>query len=85
MQECLLRDICKFGNGQIMNKDIPDHDKRVAEPIPEDLQYACRFWGEYLQRSVINEELHDPVCKFIFEHLLHWLEVVSLVGMYDSA
>jgi hypothetical protein len=85
MQECLRRDICGFGNGNLMNKDIPDLDKRVAEFIPGDLRYACSFWGEYLQRSVIDEELYDLVRKFIFEHLLHWLEVMSLVGMYDPA
>ena len=68
-----------------MNKDIPDLDKRVAEFIPGDLRYACSFWGEYLQRSVIDEGLYDLVRKFIFEHLLHWLEVMSLIGMYDPA
>jgi NACHT domain len=85
MQECLRRDICSLGTGQTMNKDIPDLDKWLAQSIPEYLQYACRYWAEYLQRSVIDEELYVLLREFISKHLLHWLEVMSLMGIYNDA
>jgi hypothetical protein len=84
MQECLQRDICQLGIGPIMNHDIPDFEKCITESIPGDMQYACRFWAEHLHRCVIDEELYALVHRFIFEHLLHWFEVMSLMGMYDN-
>jgi hypothetical protein len=84
MCECLRRDICRLDAGSIMNADIPNLGKCLAEYIPGDLEYACCFWAEHLCRSVINEELYALVRTFISQHLLHWFEVMSLLGKHND-
>lgn len=80
----LRRDICKLGNAPIMNSVIEQH--HITGGIPADLRYACQFWAEHLQRFHGNR--NEPlklVEEFLFEHLLHWLEVLSLLGVFDRA
>jgi hypothetical protein len=58
---------------------------RIAMHIPVDLQYACRFWVNHLiQLPVCDKEVYRSLRKFVFEHLLHWIEVMSLIGAFDS-
>ena len=83
MQGCLQRDICRVGHGPIMNADINNLDARVAEYIPDDLQYACRFWAHHVGKSATDSQLYESVRTSIFDHLLHWFEVLSLVNEFD--
>lgn len=85
MQECLRRDICHVGTVPMMNEDISDLHQRLAHYVPKDLQYACRFWAEHLYRSAIDDELYFLVREFIFQNLLHWFEVMSLIGFHDAS
>jgi len=79
----LRKDIC---NLQEPGKLADEIDKAIiARCIPSDLNYACHYWVYHLQRSRqhITDELAilsdgGVVHKFLQEHLLHWLEVLSL-------
>jgi hypothetical protein len=85
MQECLRRDICRVGHGPMMTSAPSDLNTRIATYIPVDLQYACRFWAHHLiQLHVGNEEVYGSLRKFVFEHLIHWVEVLSLINAFDS-
>jgi hypothetical protein len=86
MSRSLHRDMCHMGRIPLMNADILDLDDRLSRYIPEDLQYACRFWAEHLYKSPIDDsELYEMVRVFMFDHLLHWLEVLSLLCVLDGA
>ena len=78
MSDYLRRDICSLkvpgapscgGSGD-----------SVQHCLPAELQYACRYWVEHLLKS--NLELHDDdqIHIFLRQHLLHWLETLSLMG-----
>ena len=52
----------------------------VEQCLPADLQYACRYWVQHLQRSRARLFDNSQVHTFLREHLLHWLEALSLIG-----
>jgi hypothetical protein len=49
---------------------------QVKQCISPDVQYACLYWIQHLQKS--SEQLHDSdqVHKFLQVHSLYWLEVL---------
>jgi hypothetical protein len=44
------------------------------------MQYACRYWVEHLERSQQSIADGDASHVFLQTHLLHWLEVMGLIG-----
>ncbi|KAH7308004.1 hypothetical protein B0I35DRAFT_101677 [Stachybotrys elegans] len=50
----------------------------IREKIPVDLEYACLYWVHHFVRS--KRCLDDDDCAFLYEHFLHWLEALSLLG-----
>jgi len=84
----LRRDICDIHDPRKFNNEIdnPPLGERVDQHIPSSLRYACRFWAFHLPR--IYEpygELNELLKDFFFTHLLHWFEVMSLLGMVRDA
>lgn len=57
------------------------------DKISEELIYACLHWAIHLSKAGIHQKatLVDQLKSFAFEHLLHWMEVLSLTGKLDSA
>jgi hypothetical protein len=50
------------------------------ECLPEDVSYACLFWIDHI--CVIKEDLTqvvDRLCGFLYRHLLHWFEAMSIL------
>ncbi|EDR00246.1 uncharacterized protein LACBIDRAFT_314645 [Laccaria bicolor S238N-H82] len=72
----------------ILNKDIPnlmDHIKNVKSTA---LAHASHFWAIYLQRysdKTLEEEILVQMEIFLMNHLLHWLEIMSLMGAVNHA
>ncbi|EEA23686.1 hypothetical protein TMatcc_006767 [Talaromyces marneffei ATCC 18224] len=68
--------------------NLPDHgtlraeiDSRIiANYLPPEVQYACRFWVYHLVESQAGINDNDPVHVFLQDHFLHWLESLSLIG-----
>jgi hypothetical protein len=52
----------------------------LNESLPEDVSYACEFWIDHI--CVIEKDL-GPVIEwlhvFLFQHLLHWFEAMSIL------
>jgi hypothetical protein len=87
MNSCLTYNICGINKPGIANQDVQD---RVQETVTEALRYACRYWVAHListDPALIAErpELPEALRLFCQEHLLHWTEVVSLVGQVPAA
>jgi energy-coupling factor transporter ATP-binding protein EcfA2 len=84
MRAFLKRDICSFNSPTKLNRDIEDLEARIRAHFPRDFQYACRFWAEHLADAPHNDqELLLEVRNFVFQHFLHWLEVMSLLNAID--
>ncbi|OCH90173.1 WD40 repeat-like protein [Obba rivulosa] len=80
MRDLLQHDICDLQDPSKLNSDIPDIDARVARSIPTDLRYACRFWASHLsQVGSTQTSVGSSAREFLSQHLLHWLEVMSLL------
>ncbi len=79
----LKRDICGLRAPGVLASEV---DKSCVEQcLPADLQYACRYWVQHLQRSEARLYDNDHVHKFLQKHFLHWLEALNLIGkMSDS-
>ena len=85
MLKCLRQDLCRIGVKPKVNQHVPDLDKRINEFIPEELRYACKFWAIHLSQSPVGDShLYDRVHKFAYDHLVHWLEALSLMCMMDG-
>ncbi|KIL56410.1 hypothetical protein M378DRAFT_17102 [Amanita muscaria Koide BX008] len=61
-------------------------DEQIQETIPRQLQYACAYWVNHLEVANMEDEaLMNGLERFACEHMLYWLEVLSLIGKLDSA
>ncbi|KAJ7435581.1 hypothetical protein B0H11DRAFT_2257037 [Mycena galericulata] len=72
--------ICGLETSYRINRDIPDLESLIAENIPHHLLYACRFWGDHLERVAFSHDLAEKVQSLFHEKILFWLEVLSLTG-----
>jgi hypothetical protein len=83
MSEKLRRDICSLHLPGALAEDV--EDDQIERCLPSELQYACRYWVQHLQKSGLH--LHDdgPVHIFMQEHWLHWLEALSLMRKISEA
>jgi hypothetical protein len=80
MNNLLRFNICHLESSYIRNHDITDLATRVKENIPEHLSYACRHFADHLSGLKNDGSLQAPVKEFLYEKLLFWLEVLSLLG-----
>jgi NACHT domain len=80
MKRSLKRDICEIRDPTRMNDEIGDLSNRTGEYLPGDLQYACRYWAMHLSQCSSIGFLFNLLRNFVFGSVLHWLEVLSLIG-----
>jgi hypothetical protein len=56
--------------------------------IVDEVAYACMHWATHLSKagdSNTNEFLLEMLGNFAYQHLLHWIEVLSLIGKLEMA
>jgi len=77
MSDSLKQDILGIDKPGALMTDI--ETSHVEQRLPPEVQYACLYWIQHLQKS--DAQLHDDnqVHQFLQEHLLHWLEALSLM------
>ena len=78
MSETLRRDICGLQRPGTVLSEIGSG--LIGRCIPLHTQYACCYWVHHLQMSDSKLCDNDEFHKFLREHLLHWLEALSLTG-----
>jgi len=78
MSETLKQDICGLHTPGILAVEVDSN--RVKHCICPEVQYACFYWVQHLRRSETQLYDDDQVHQFLREHLLHWLETLSLMG-----
>jgi hypothetical protein len=75
MSSSLAEDICDVTIPGTYVTEV--ERRRIEQFLPYEVQYACLYWIEHLQRSCIQLQDNDQVHKFLQRHLLHWLEALS--------
>ncbi|KIL55054.1 hypothetical protein M378DRAFT_658439 [Amanita muscaria Koide BX008] len=92
MDKHLKRNILGFGDPArfMSNEDGLEADgitdEQIQEKIPQQLRYACAYWVNHLEVANLKDEaLMNGLESFAYEHMLHWLEVLSLIGKMGLA
>ncbi|KAI9834042.1 MAG: hypothetical protein M1819_003327 [Sarea resinae] len=78
MSKCLKKDICNLHGPGTLRSEIDSQSVDINLPAP--VKYACRYWVYHLEKSKCCIHDSDQVHVFLYEHLLHWLEALSLLG-----
>jgi hypothetical protein len=77
----LRRDICDIKDPSLLNCEVPDLENRLALAAPCQLRYTCRFWLAHLHLcGKPSEGVLDQLALFTKKNLLHWVELLSLMG-----
>jgi hypothetical protein len=82
----LTEDTCNIRNPGFANADVLDLPARIAGSVPEAVRYACVSWPMHLMGSgFVSAAVSAALLDFCAGHILHWLEVLSLLGELSSA
>jgi hypothetical protein len=74
----LRQNICNLSETGVLRGEIDDD--RITTSLPPDLQYACRYWVDHLERSQRGIEDGDVTHHFLKNSFLYWLEAMSLIN-----
>ncbi|KAL4988837.1 hypothetical protein BDW68DRAFT_196418 [Aspergillus falconensis] len=60
-------------------------DETMRQYLPLELQYSCHYWVHHLKEGqpLLSSEIED-VRLFLQKHFLHWVEVMSLLGLISE-
>ncbi|KAL2813604.1 hypothetical protein BJX63DRAFT_216969 [Aspergillus granulosus] len=83
MSIALQKDICGLRAPGTYIENITG--QQVEQCLPPELQYACLYWGQHLLKSGSRVYDNDFIHQFVKEHLLHWLEALSLMRRVPEA
>ena len=88
MRKCLKKNICDLDDYAFLNK-VEDLPVRRERCIGSSLEYACRFWTRHLVNVPGDgpgaKRVQEAIDEFFTKHLLHWIEVLSIVGYLQVA
>jgi hypothetical protein len=72
-------DICKINNPSCLNEEVKDLQQRIGQYMSGGLIYSSHsFTHHLLMVSNVSKRLDDELNEFLQNHLLHWIEVMSL-------
>jgi hypothetical protein len=74
----MKQDICELNAPGMLAAKM--ESGRVEQYLPPEVQYACLYWIQHLQKSGTQLRDDDQVHLFLREHLLHWLEALGWMG-----
>jgi hypothetical protein len=81
-------DMCNIQDPSLFNDEIPDLEARVSKYTPEAFRYSCKFWPvhhlEHMRAAGSQCPLPLGFEQFCTTHLLHWVEVLSLIKGLDT-
>ena len=69
--------MCDLKSSSIKNVDIPAADISAISPL---VSYSSQFWTDHLVRTQRGENLMKAVEFVMYEKLLFWIEVMSILG-----
>jgi hypothetical protein len=78
MLATLKRDVCNLRAPGVLSKDVGS--VTVEQCLSPEVQYACMYWVQHLQKSSAQLSDDDQVHQFLQNYLLYLLEALSLIG-----
>lgn len=78
MSQTLKKDVC--GMHAPGNQVSQVKSSRLQQYLPPEVQYACLYWVQHLQRSGSQAYDGEETHRFLQAHLLHWLEALGWIG-----
>jgi hypothetical protein len=78
MSQALKKDICEIHAPGSQASQI--ESGRIQKCLPPEVQYACLYWVQHLQRSGSQAYDGEEAHRFLQAHLLHWLEALGWIG-----
>ncbi|KAE8152279.1 hypothetical protein BDV25DRAFT_73657 [Aspergillus avenaceus] len=79
----LKRNMCDLKDPRIMTPDV--EQSSIEQHLPRALRYASCYWAKHLQASDTCPNRGERILTFLKAHLLHWLEVLALLGKFQDA
>ncbi|CCO33475.1 hypothetical protein BN14_07553 [Rhizoctonia solani AG-1 IB] len=77
--------ICNLKTSYYLDEDYPDLNSQMDAYISPELFYACRYWVDHLRGTSASTELSGLLKRFLYEHLLFWIEVINLRDWVSNA
>ncbi|KAF7971793.1 hypothetical protein HWV62_19927 [Athelia sp. TMB] len=81
----LAFNICKLKSSYMANATLPDLANSVSKHIGPTLAYVSHFLGQHLEQTSYSEIILDGLRVLLQEHLLYWLEAMSLLKQMGTA
>jgi hypothetical protein len=78
MSSSLKQDLCGLKAPGALVIDV--ERSRVDKCISPEVQYACLYWVQHLQKSGSQAYNSNEANRFLQAHLLHWLEALGWMG-----
>jgi hypothetical protein len=75
MSKSLRQDICEIGRPGALVTEVDS--ELLEQHLAPEVQYACLYWIQHLQKSGSQLNDGDGVHQFLQEHLLQWLEALG--------
>lgn len=79
----LRKNICRLESPGTLRREILS--QTIDDCLPGDVRYSCRYWVHHLKQSGGRIRDQDAIHIFLQEHFLHWLEVLSLIGVISES
>jgi hypothetical protein len=79
MRGLLKKNICSLRSCGTPRTEISN--ETIHRNVPLSLQYSCRYWPHHLAQSADLVTGMGDVLSFLTQHFLHWLEVMSILGL----
>jgi hypothetical protein len=86
MNNHLVQNICGIGDPSLRNSEIVDLEQLLQRAAPPELRYASRYWHVHVcSVNLVSASLLSRLETFCTIHLLHWIELTSLLNEVPSA
>jgi hypothetical protein len=80
----LGKNMCSIVDASVPNAEVPDIKQTLATVAPYELRYAAKYWYAHLTAALVSNadisEFLEYLDDFCSKHLLHWLELMSLLN-----
>ena len=84
---CSLKyNICDIPKERIWSRRETTNYPENAGQISDALKYSCLYWASHLADvQAAGDDLIPTLHHFLHEHLLHWIECLSILGELQTA
>jgi hypothetical protein len=86
MNTHLRENICDLKDPSLPNTEVRHLQQTLERVAPAELRYACKHWHIHLRLAdATSSSLVGSLETFCTTHLLHWLELLSLLNELPAA